>query len=302
MAIPDSTIIDLEKAKQVLNDRKNLNHEELINLEKKWRLAYHLQFSLDIESIIHFFTSALENYVAYDSLTYQHPDYNLTISQGAEQNHHIHYQLTLDNIDLGQLMLTRRTKFNTTEITDFEDLLCVLVYPIKNALQYLDAIKLSLYDPLTGVANRIGLLPTLHSELELSKRHHGEISVLMIDIDNFKSVNDQYGHGCGDYILTAIAQQISDLVRDCDLLYRYGGDEFVLLLRNTNKIGAITLADRIRHTINSTKYRYKKIAINLTVSIGVATAYPEDSKNTLLDRADEALYRSKNSGKNLVSM
>lgn len=160
-------------------------------------------------------------------------------------------------------------------------------------------------DLLTGAYNRHYFQENAKQELSLSKREHTSLKVVMIDIDHFKKINDKYGHLAGDYILREVANIIRNSIRDYDLLCRYGGEEFILLLR-----GAITLTDteklceRIRIQIQDRNFEYRGITINLTISIG--TCYQEDTSELTIEdiilKADKALYQSKKRGRNRITL
>lgn len=160
-------------------------------------------------------------------------------------------------------------------------------------------------DLLTGAYNRHYFQENARQELSLSKRENTSLKVVMIDIDHFKKINDKYGHLAGDYILREVANIIRNSIRDYDLLCRYGGEEFILLLR-----GAITLADteklceRIRLQIQDRNFEYRDITINLTISIGAC--YQEETKDLAIEdiilKADKALYQSKKRGRNRITL
>lgn len=161
---------------------------------------------------------------------------------------------------------------------------------------------LSNHDQLTGLYNRNGLMHFFPKELERSKRYDHDLSILLLDIDFFKSVNDTYGHQAGDKILTHLANTLLSTIREGDVAIRFGGEEFVILLPETNRSEAKKLAERIRQNVEtSTVSINKKKWVKYTISLGIAT-YPESGKNQtkLLASADKALYRAKASGRNQV--
>jgi diguanylate cyclase (GGDEF)-like protein len=157
-------------------------------------------------------------------------------------------------------------------------------------------------DPLTGVANRRRFYQALEIECLRFTRSHFPLSVLMIDLDYFKEVNDQYGHAVGDTVLRIVAQLLLLSLRKTDLLARYGGEEFAVLLPETPLLGAAVIADRIRQTICQKPILAEGNQIQVSVSIGVAS-HDEDREATpeiLLKKADLALYRAKGTGRNRV--
>lgn len=162
--------------------------------------------------------------------------------------------------------------------------------------------KLAAYDDLTGVLNRRSMFEALELDLNRSVRYQHHLSVLMMDLDHFKKVNDQYGHAAGDSILREFAERVSHGLRSTDALCRYGGEEFSAVLPETPACQASTVAENIRQLVLSLPFTHEDQKIPMTVSIGVATFVPgeQPSAAALLDRADKALYDAKNSGRNRV--
>lgn len=160
-------------------------------------------------------------------------------------------------------------------------------------------------DPLTQLLNRRALLAQLAIEVERVRRYNAPLSVLMIDVDDFKSVNDTYGHLAGDQVLGELAQLLARVARSVDTVARYGGDEFVIAVPETDETGALAFAERLRDRIGEHPFEIgREEPISLTVSIGVAD-FSEPKVGTaedLLDCADRALYRAKAGGRNLVSV
>jgi len=162
---------------------------------------------------------------------------------------------------------------------------------------------LATIDALTGCLNRRALLERLERELNRVRRYKTEFSVLMIDLDRFKDVNDSRGHLVGDSVLRQIGDLLRSEVRSVDLAARYGGEEFVIVLPETDADGALVFAERLRKRVMQTDFSETGEALNITVSIGVASATPEGevpTPDTLIAQADKALYRAKNQGRNRV--
>lgn len=161
--------------------------------------------------------------------------------------------------------------------------------------------SLAITDGLTGIYVRRHFLERYAEDFARSKRHGLKLSVLMIDLDHFKQCNDTYGHLVGDIVLKEIAKIMKDFVRQVDLIGRYGGEEFVLALPDTDRNSAIAVAERIRQEVERHKFRAYDETIAMTISAGVAT-YPDngDDVQVLIDKADQALYRAKEEGRNRV--
>jgi len=157
-------------------------------------------------------------------------------------------------------------------------------------------------DGLTGLANRQALLERANGEFSRARRYSRSLSVIMIDIDHFKSINDQYGHAAGDQVLRQLGQQFQSRLRDSDLMGRIGGEEFALLLPDTPKDNALYVAERMREQLNETSIALDNgITLNITASFGVAAMNDDDADfNAVLHRADVAMYDAKHGGRNQV--
>ena len=160
-------------------------------------------------------------------------------------------------------------------------------------------------DPLTQVLNRRALTVRLASELERARRYDSVLTLLMVDLDHFKRVNDTYGHLVGDEVLREVATMLQNEIRSVDVVARYGGEEFVVVLPETSLVGATTFAERIREHVAATPFAGSLVEpLRLTASVGVAS-YPSATVSTVDDlfaRADEALYRAKADGRNRVCL
>lgn len=147
-------------------------------------------------------------------------------------------------------------------------------------------------DPLTNVKNRRVLDDTIQAQFALMSRYETPFSLVMFDIDHFKNINDEQGHLHGDRMLQDLARLLDEYVRETDIVTRYGGDEFVVVMPQTDHKGACLLSERLRAMVQQ--------KLSLTVSGGVSSAEKGDTKDTLLARADAALYQAKTSGRNCV--
>ncbi len=161
---------------------------------------------------------------------------------------------------------------------------------------------LATVDPLTGCANRRALMEKLEQELDRLRRYGLALSVMMIDLDRFKRINDTYGHLVGDRVLQQLGDLLRRQVRTVDAVARYGGEEFVVLLPETDTEGAVVFAERIRQAVEEYDFSDGNESVRVTVSIGVAATPASEvvDPKMLLGKADEALYRAKNGGRNLV--
>jgi diguanylate cyclase (GGDEF)-like protein len=175
----------------------------------------------------------------------------------------------------------------------------VMAIGVKNMQLFLDVRDLSLRDGLTGCFNRGYALDALDAELHRACRNRTPLSILMFDVDHFKSVNDRFGHLWGDDLLAAVGEQLGHSLRSTDIRCRYGGDEFLVILPETPALGAQKVADVVRQDLANLKVGNDANPMTVTVSIGVAAATSgELDAKAFIHRADEALYRAKSAGRN----
>jgi len=162
--------------------------------------------------------------------------------------------------------------------------------------------RLSVTDDLTGLHNVRYLNGFLYREIKRSRRYNLPVSVIFLDLDGFKTVNDRFGHLAGSQTLTEVGQVLRETVREIDMVARYGGDEFVIILPQTGHRGAFVIAERIRNQLAESSYLGDMgIELRLTASLGVAS-FPDQgrTRDELIHQADAAMYRVKESGKNGV--
>jgi diguanylate cyclase len=156
----------------------------------------------------------------------------------------------------------------------------------------------ALTDTLTGIPNRHAYEERLNQEYSRWKRYHQPLSLMVVDIDNFKHINDKYGHRAGDKALRIIANQLQKMTRETDLIARYGGDEFVLLLPETDARGAMHIAEKLLDAVESCAFHFREKKVTITISCGVSEFRKGDTPADAFERADQALYRSKHKGRN----
>ncbi|RMG38232.1 MAG: GGDEF domain-containing protein [Gammaproteobacteria bacterium] len=262
-------------------------------------LAGILQTTLELDQMIALFAKNIQAQLQIEGLEYENTELQQKYQFGSTATHRATYDLVLEEQRLGGVRFFRDLPFTGKELRQLENLLCALVYPLRNALSYLSALQMASHDPLTGVQNRLALEGALQREVDLAHRQAAPLSMLVIDADHFKRFNDTYGHAFGDEVLRALAGALSATVRRSDLLFRYGGEEFVILASHTSRDGAALLAERLRQAVNQiTTISGRDIA--LSVSIGVAELAEGETAEELFKRADDAVYQAKEKGRNCV--
>ncbi|MDZ7802529.1 sensor domain-containing diguanylate cyclase [Thiohalophilus sp.] len=207
---------------------------------------------------------------------------------------------------LGQLLIKNRL------LHDMEKMVTERTQQLQAALEEAEHLKeryatLSVIDELTELHNRRFFFPEAQSVLARAIRYDEPFCLLVLDADNFKSINDRFGHGVGDNVLRAIADLLREEAREADIIARLGGEEFVLALPETAEEGAMTLAERIRLRIANLEFRFAEKDFGITISVGVAALQATHSRETrraleeLLHQADSAMYYSKGHGRNQVN-
>lgn len=270
--------------------------------ELRRQLTLQLQTSLDVERIINLFFGEVRRLVPLDALAYQHLSSDLRLEYGDRASHSAGYRLTHEGEYLGELIFRRNLRFDEQELNQLESLLASLLFPLRNALLYRTAVQSALRDPLTDTGNRIAMEQTLQREVDLARRNLLPLSVLMLDIDHFKRINDHYGHSTGDEVLKAVATTLKARLRNVDMVFRFGGEEFLVLLSGTCREAAALVGERLRMGVFELQYLVQGQPLDLSISLGCATLLPAESVESLLRRADNALYVAKREGRNRLSM
>jgi diguanylate cyclase (GGDEF)-like protein len=155
-------------------------------------------------------------------------------------------------------------------------------------------------DPLTKIFNRRALTSYVDKICSKNDSHHYNLYLLMVDLDNFKTINDTYGHVAGDKVLIFLANTLKKTLRDGDKLFRYGGEEFMIILNRINDYECNVIANRILDQIRSNKLVYQGKSLSVTVSIGVTKLSDQDDQESFISRADKAMYEAKKNGKNQI--
>jgi len=298
-------IKELKEVKNIFSNCEKLEPKDFsYELEQQARLdlAMSLQMSLDLDWIINKFMEHIHSYFLFDGFAYTHSESNTQIKIARQKGHSSSYNLSLEEFGLGKLELFRGRKFTESELMLLENLLGILVYPLRNAIQYNQAVLLAHSDALTGVKNRSTFDDSLVREINLAQRYGQDFTMLVIDIDFFKKINDTYGHKVGDDALKVIAKTIQNSIRTTDMLFRYGGEEFVVLLGSTDCEKSYCIADRILESVRGINMQVKGQVLDLSVSIGMACLNIQDNGESLFNRADAAMYSAKNDGRDQISV
>ena len=209
--------------------------------------------------------------------------------------------LVFDKKLIGGICFYTRSDTDYASFRFFDIMISELLAIFKMKYQYTEKEFMSVLDGLTGLYNRRQFELGLEQEFNRTKRHPADFSLAILDIDFFKKVNDTYGHQYGDYVLKTVSDLMKSSFRKTDLLYRYGGEELVMIMPETNIEGALIPVQRLRKAIEDYAFEYNGVKAKVTASIGLTMNFIEFKNATeLLKSADEALYKAKESGRNRV--
>ncbi|MCC5859948.1 MAG: GGDEF domain-containing protein [Ectothiorhodospiraceae bacterium] len=265
-----------------------------------WRLLSSVVGELELDVLMQRFLETLRDQVPFDGGCYRQPALGVEVTLGVSGRHRLHYRLTLPDATLGELELTRGRRFRKDELAAVEEALGLVIHPLRAANAHGLMQRRLREDHLTGLLNRKALDDDLARELGMVQRYGDDMSIVMLDLDDFKRVNDVAGHAAGDALLRETARVLRDAVRGTDRVFRYAGDEFVLLLTKTAIDPARVIAERVRERVDAIRVEVDGGTVSTTVSVGVAQAWPGEQPARLLQRVDQALYRAKGQGRNHV--
>ncbi len=209
--------------------------------------------------------------------------------------------LIFDKKLIGGICFYTRHDIDYSSFKYFDIMLSELLAIFKMKYQYTEKEFMSVLDGLTGLYNRRQFEISLEQEYNRTKRHPSDFSLAILDIDFFKKVNDTYGHQYGDYVLRTVADLMKQSFRKTDLLFRYGGEELIVMMPETNIEGASIPVQRLRRMVEDYEFDYNGVKSKVTVSIGLTTNYQSFTTSAeILKSADEALYKAKEGGRNRV--
>ncbi|MDH5232193.1 MAG: GGDEF domain-containing protein [Gammaproteobacteria bacterium] len=259
-----------------------------------------LQTTLDINQLFEFYSRKIMPAIPHRGIHFSSPSLDIDYYLGAKTEFEHSYELIIKDETLGVITLYHEWAFSDRDLKVLTYTLYSLAFPLRNALLYQKAIQAAHKDPLTGIYNRTTFNDTLGREVRLALRYKRGLSLLVLDIDHFKDINDSLGHTQGDCAIKEVASTMANCIRGSDILFRYGGEEFVVILSNTRIAGAQNLAERMRKAIEQNQGVCGQAKVAITASIGVATLEAKENAESLFERADQALMSAKHKGRNRV--
>jgi len=207
-------------------------------------------------------------------------------------------ELSTTNTVYGFAGLFRSDPFQAQEETVFSKFCSHISVTLEKIRLFQEIKILSIHDGLTGIFNHTHIVNKLNEEIERAKRYHSDLSVILFDLDDFKEVNDTYGHLAGDFVLQRVAELFSKKLRTIDIVGRYGGEEFLVILPETDLERAYVVGERLRTGVEQEDFIHEKHPIKLPVSGGIGLYQQGHIANDLIKIADNNLYKAKREGKN----
>ena len=268
------------------------------------RLSRRLSTTLCLETQLGMIAEEALAIIPFDAMNYRNriARQDFVFSTGVGGPHRCEYRLSLEGNYYGTLSFHRRQRFSEDELTGFEMLISAVICPLRNACRFIAIEQAALTDSLTGIGNKRAMDEALRRAGALAERHGAPWSLILCDLDHFKRINDTFGHMVGDHILARSAEQIDRSLRTSDSVYRFGGEEFAVLLPHTSSGDAKDVADRIRLAIEGLRVDAEESLVSISASCGVATYLQGEDVDHWLARADEALYRAKDHGRNCTKV
>ena len=286
-------------------NNKTFDATKFVNLNH-YGIGASLHTTLEFTKLIPIFSSKIESMIPHSAFIYTNAEFGLEIKSGVFTQHSCTYTLKFEEQQLGELKLMRNHRFDDAELKLLENLLCCLVYPLKNATLFHQALKIANTVPLTQTPKKASFNDSVKQQMSLAVRHTKSLSIIFLDIksvsDGFNALNDLYGQEFWDIPLAAAANCIKENLRSSDVLFRVGGENFVILLSDTDLADAELVAERIRNTIESHVLTYQMSTIKITASLGVGTLRADDTVDAFIQRADDAMYKAKMSGRSQVML
>lgn len=304
MMITHSTGGDILENVHILTQRISARGEFLPFSAEQYRstepaplnsLVNKLQTTLVIEEQLAMFAEYAKQIINFSGLQFQSM---LGVSQvtNSDTSQTAHsFNLEVNDEHLGQIIYFSKYPLSGNISAKLENLHSVLVYPLRNALMYSRVLRLATKDALTGLNNRSQFNDSLAQKLERCRRQYRPFSLMLLDLDNFKQVNDSFGHKIGDDVLQEFANVLCSSIRGTDTVFRFGGDEFAVLIDDpeftTNKV----IAERVMALVEKSRLLHQ---YQVTTSIGYTLAHSQDCENEIFSRADKGLYKAKAAGRN----
>ena len=260
-------------------------------------LLEQLQTTLDLGKLLDIIAMEAARYVNFCGLYFKSQTVSKTLRGSRKAKNERQFELKLNDEFIGTLSYGINSPISMDHSKDLQRIHQRVLYPLKNALQYHQALQLALHDGLTGLGNRRYFDEQLKRAMHNANRHHTQVGLVLGDLNKFKAINDTHGHNVGDQVLKQFANILRSSIRDSDSVFRFGGDEFAIIVENPSENALEIIHSRIDDALKTNVLLAK---YQVGCSLGTTFMNRADNEHSLFERADKALYRQKlNIAKNL---
>lgn len=260
------------------------------HIERNLALLEQLQTTLDVKELIDIFALEAAKFVDFTGLYFKHDEISATARGSRQAKAERQFELKLNGKFIGLLSYSVNAPVSITNFKILTELHQLLVNPLNNALRYHQAMQLALQDALTQLGNRRSFDNQLKRTMAQANRRHTRVGLILCDLNKFKAVNDTFGHIVGDHVLEHFANALRQSVRDTDSIFRFGGDEFAIIVEDACEQSLSAIEHRVYQSIANDSLLDK---YNITSSLGLAFMNRADTADSFFQRADTALYSQK---------
>ena len=262
-------------------------------------LLEQLQTTIDLNKILTIFAREAAKYVDFSGLYFKSRETTQAISGSRQGKTERQFNLKINNKFIGILTYAVNAPISLANYKILTELHQYLLHPIKNAILYHQAMKLARQDALTALGNRRYFDEQLKRAMHHASRHQSKVGLILGDLNKFKKINDTYGHPVGDKVLKHFADALRESSRDSDSLFRFGGDEFAVLVESASEQSLIIIENRIKYAVNNDALLSKH---KVSCSLGATFMSHLDNQQSFFERADKALYMAKINNNNNLSV
>ncbi len=266
------------------------SHSNQIESERNSALIEQLQTSLDLGKLLNIFAMEAAKHIDFAGLYFKNDTTNDSARGSRKGKIERHFELKLNGEILGKLSYSLNSSINLNSVNILDELHKFLLFPLRNALQFKHALSLAMQDSLTGLGNRRYFDEQLKRAMHHAKRNHHQLGLIVSDLNKFKAINDTFGHHIGDEVLVQFANALKSSVRDSDSLFRFGGDEFVIIVEDACQQSLVAIEKRIHIALKNNLLLTKH---KVSCSLGFTFMNRADNENSLFQRADKSLYHHK---------
>jgi len=253
-------------------------------------LLEQLQTTLDLGKLLDIIAMEAARFINFSGLYFRSQAVSKTLRGSRKAKHERQFELKLNDEFIGTLSYGIDSPISMVHYNDLQRIHEIILYPLKNALQYHQAMQLAMQDGLTGLGNRRYFDEQLKRAMHNANRHHTQVGLVLGDLNKFKAINDTYGHSIGDQVLKQFATILRSCIRDSDSIFRFGGDEFAIIVENASEYALDIIQSRINNALKTNVLLAK---YQVGCSLGTTFMNRADNVHSLFERADQALYRQK---------